>query len=100
MNTLQTAANDICQALNTRNWDRVDIIIDSVPEKDWPLLPNVMFDVSSNFSALHLAAEFNAPLNLLAKLVQVFGIEALSTTDDEGNTPLHYMAMIATSLDC
>jgi hypothetical protein len=98
MNTLQTAANDICQALNSEDWDRTDIIIDSVPETDWPL-PNVTFGCLGG-SALHLAAEFNAPLNLLAKLVQVFGIEALSTTDDEGNTPLHYMAMIATSLDC
>jgi ankyrin repeat protein len=95
MNTLETAANDICRALYSSDWDRVDIIIDSVPEKDWPL-PNVTFHAGQ--STLHVAAEFNAPLYLLATLVQVFGIEALSITDKFGNTPLHYMALSATSL--
>ena len=94
MNTLENAANDICDALNNEDWDRVNIIIDSVPEKDWPL-PNVPFESGS---ALHLAAKFDAPLYLLEKLVQVFGMEALSITDKFGNTPLHFMVLFATSL--
>jgi ankyrin repeat protein len=64
---------------------------------DWPL-PNVTFGYRGA-CALHLAARFNAPLYLLAKLVQVFGIEALSITNKEGDTPLHTMACCATSLD-
>ena len=96
MNPLETAANDICRALYSCDWDRVDIIIDSVPEKDWPL-PNVRFDLRGR-SALHLAAMYNVPLNLLEKLVLVFGIDSLSITDKFGNTPLHTMAWRATSL--
>jgi ankyrin repeat protein len=95
MNTLETAAIDICRALQSSDWDRVDELVHAVPEKDRPL-PNVPFLAGQ--SALHVAAEFNAPLYLLATLVQVFGVEALSTADKFGNTPLHWMAKSATNL--
>jgi hypothetical protein len=100
MNPLETAANDICEELYYSGWERIDEIIDSVPEKDWPL-PGVWFTGCEfdSCSALHVAARSNPPLYLLEKLVKVFGIEALSISDDDfGNTPLHYMAWRVRSL--
>ena len=94
MNSLETLAIDICRALQSQDWNRVDEIIDAVPDQHRPL-PNATFMAGQ--CALHVAAEFDAPFHVIRSLTQAFGVESLSLADKFGNTPLHLMAISSTN---
>lgn len=87
------AAMDICRALQLHDWDSVNEILYSIPSRP---LPNVT--LMAGKSALHIAALSDAPLYLIATLIQSFGVESASMPDKFGNMPLHLMAMTSTSL--
>ena len=88
MSSLEKVVDDVYRALQSSNWDRVLELLDAVPELDRPL-PHVTFLAGQ--TVFHMAAEIDAPLDVLTGLIQSFGIESISTADKFGNTPLHLM---------
>ena len=90
MSSMENVVHDVYRAIESINWESVLQILDAVPQCDCPL-PHVTFLAGQ--TVFHLAAEMAAPLDVIAALIQSFGIESISTADKFGNMPLHLMTI-------
>lgn len=82
---MEALAKEMGRELEACNWQRVEALLNSVPEGE--LLP--VLTVAAEQTALHLAVEFNAEPAIIAALLRVLDMEHANRTDKFGNTPLH-----------
>ena len=78
-------ASELCSQLKSFNFERVQSLIDSVPEgKLLPVLTQTMKE-----RPLHLALQFNASPIILQSLINVMDMKVANHPDTRGHTPLH-----------